>query len=67
MTSGKEAGFILLDVLVGVVVATVGFATILGGMSVAVSQAAKQEARVESMIEQRSVDAKNHQVVFQKD
>ena len=63
----KQAGFILLDVLVGVFIVMVGFTMILGGMSVAGSLAVKQNIRVESMIQQRNADAKNHQVLFQKE
>lgn len=65
--SDPEAGSILLDVLVGVFIVMVGFPMILGGMSVAGSLAVTQNIRVESMIQQRNADAKNHQVLFQKE
>ncbi|MGO9307794.1 MAG: hypothetical protein ACLQDL_02075 [Spirochaetia bacterium] len=66
-TSNAEAGSILLDVLVGVFIVMVGYPAILGGMSAALSLAMRQDARVERMIEQRNEDAKNHQVLFQKE
>jgi hypothetical protein len=61
-----EAGYVLLDVLVALLIVLIGFAGILGGMGATWTLAAQHNARVERMIEQRNADAKNHPVVFQK-
>jgi hypothetical protein len=61
-----EAGYVLLDVLVALLIVLVGFAGVLGCMSATWSLAVKHNARVERMIEQRNADAKDHSVVFQK-
>jgi Tfp pilus assembly protein PilV len=63
----NQAGYILLDVLVAVFIVLVGFTVVLGGMSLTWSLAVKQNARVQSMIQQRNTDAKDHSVVFQKE
>ncbi|MGA2641445.1 MAG: hypothetical protein ABSG21_11170 [Spirochaetia bacterium] len=62
-----EAGYILLDVLVALFIVLVGLTTLLGSMRAAGSVAVKQNARVQSMIQQRNADAKDHPVVFQKE
>jgi len=62
-----EAGYILLDVLVALFIVLVGLTTLLGSMRAAASLAVKQNARVQSMIQQRNADAKDHSVVYQKE
>lgn len=67
LSKREEGGYILLDVLVALFIVLVGFVVVLGGMSLTWSLAAKQNARVQSMIQQRNTDAKDHPVVFQKE
>ena len=67
LSKREEGGYILLDVLVALFIVLVGFVVVLGGMSLTWSLAAKQNARVQSMIQQRNADAKDHPVVFQKE
>ena len=62
-----ETGFILLDVLVALFIVLVGFAVVLGGMNLTMTLAAKQNARVQSMIEQRNAGAADHEVEFKKE
>lgn len=62
-----EQGSILLDVMVAVFIVMIGFAVFLGGISLAASLSARQNARVQSMIQQRNAHANEHTVLFQKE
>jgi hypothetical protein len=64
---GSEGGYILLDVVVALFIIMIGFAVFLGGIGLAGSLGARQNARVHSMIEQRNILAKEHTVLFQKE
>lgn len=59
-----DAGYVLLDVLVALLIVAIGFAAFLGGISLAGSLTVRQTQRVEKMIEQRNSDAKEQRVVF---
>ncbi len=63
----REAGYILLDVLVALLIVIIGFAVFLGGISLAGSLTVRQARRVEGMIEQRNADARDQIIVFQKE
>jgi len=64
---GAEEGYILLDVVVALFIVMIGFAVFLGGIGLAGSLCVRQNARVQSMIEQRNIHAKEHTVLFQKE
>ncbi len=67
MVRSSEQGSILLDLVVALSIVMVGFATFLGGISLAASLSARQNARVQAMIELRNAHAKEHTVLFQKE
>ena len=53
--------------MVAVFIVMIGFAVFLGGISLAASLSARQNARVQSMIQQRNAHANEHTVLFQKE
>ncbi|MGA2480874.1 MAG: hypothetical protein ABSG63_19180 [Spirochaetia bacterium] len=67
MHQGGEQGYILLDVLVALLVVTIGFGVFLGGMSLAGALSVRQKARVECLIGQRNADAAEQKILFQKE
>jgi type II secretory pathway pseudopilin PulG len=62
----REKGYLLLDALVALIIIAVGFAAFLSGLGLAGRIAAKQNARVASLIEERSTHAKERTVFFQR-
>jgi hypothetical protein len=60
-----DRGYILLDVLVGLFIILLGFGVFLGGLSVSARTAARRDARVHAIIEQRNSHATDHTVLFQ--
>jgi len=63
----REAGYILLDVLAALLIVLIGFAVFLGGISLAASLSVRQAQKVQKMIEQRNVDAKDQTTLFQNE
>lgn len=61
----REGGYILLDVLVALFIILVGFAVLVGSISLAASMTVKQNARVLALIAQRNTDAKERTILFQ--
>jgi len=64
---GADCGYILLDVVVALFIVMIGFAVFLSGISLAASLSVRQNARVQSMIEERNAHAKEQMVLFQKE
>ena len=67
MPRNRDAGFVLLDVLVALLIVAIGFAVFLGAIGLAGRAAARQAQRVETMIQQRNTNAKDQTVLFQKE
>jgi hypothetical protein len=58
-------GYILLDVITAMAVALVGLVVLMGSLSTLGRIAARQAARVHSVVEQRNADAQDRAVSFQ--
>ena len=61
-----DAGYVPLDLLVAFLIVVIGFAVLLGGISLAGALTVRQAERVQLMIEQRNADAKETGIVFQR-
>jgi hypothetical protein len=53
--------------VVALFIVMIGFAVFLSGISLAASLSVRQNARVQSMIEERNAHAKEQMVLFQKE
>ena len=63
----REGGYILLDVLVALFVVLIGFAIFLDAIRLTGSLAMRQCRRVETLIEQRNENVKEHHDFLQKE
>ena len=58
-------GYILLDAIVAMVIATIGLAAVMGALGSLGRIALREGARVHAIVEQRNADAQSHPVLFQ--
>ncbi len=63
----RQRGYILLDVLVALTIVLIGFGVFLSGLGLSARTAARRDARIHAVIEQRSSRATDHTVLFEGD